>query len=84
MNTLRLGNSLDKCIDMGTMVDETQRKSVAEFVEAAKDEGASVYQIQVPEGGCFYPPTLITGIGTTSKCFVEEIFGPVLVAMKFR
>ena len=42
-----------------------------------------MYQIQAPNG-CYYPPTLITGVGTTSRCVVEEIFGPVLVAMPFR
>ena len=34
--------------------------------------------------GCFYPPTLITGVNTASRVVMEEIFGPVLVAMPFR
>lgn len=42
-----------------------------------------VFQIKAPPG-CYYPPTLITGVGTTARCVVEEIFGPVLVAMPFR
>nr|MBP6736086.1 aldehyde dehydrogenase family protein [Paracoccaceae bacterium] len=37
----------------------------------------------VPEG-CFYPPTLITGLGSASPLMQEEIFGPVLVSMTFR
>ena len=79
----RIGHSLDKTIDMGAIVDESQRKSVAEFVEEARDEGADVFQIDCPPG-CFYPPTLITGVNTASRVVMEEIFGPVLVAMPFR
>ena len=46
----RIGHSLDKTIDMGAIVDESQRKSVAEFVEEARDEGADVFQIDCPPG----------------------------------
>ena len=42
-----------------------------------------MFQIDCPPG-CFYPPTLITGVNTASKVVMEEIFGPVLVAMPFR
>ena len=79
----RIGHSLDKTIDMGAIVDESQRKSVEEFVEEARDEGADVFQTDCPPG-CFYPPTLITGVNTASRVVMEEIFGPVLVAMAFR
>jgi len=79
----RIGHSLDKTIDMAAIVDESQRKSVAEFVEEARDEGADVFQTDCPPG-CFYPPTLITGVNTASRVVMEEIFGPVLVALPFR
>ena len=42
MKHLRVGNSLDKCVDMGAIVDESQRKSVEQFVEEARAEGAEV------------------------------------------
>ena len=38
----RIGHSLDKTIDMAAIVDESQRRSVAEFVEEARGEGAEV------------------------------------------
>ncbi|KAG1680657.1 Aldehyde dehydrogenase family 16 member A1 [Nymphon striatum] len=46
----------------------------------------AVYQActGVPSSGLYFPPTLITGVQTTSKVVVEEIFGPVLVALPFR
>merc|ERR1711936_789124 len=79
----RIGNSLDKTVDMGAIVDESQRKSVVEYVEEARAEGAEVFQTDCPEG-CFYPPTLITNVNTASRVVMEEIFGPVLVALPFR
>ncbi|KAL5009729.1 hypothetical protein ScPMuIL_012034 [Solemya velum] len=82
----RLGDSLDKCIDMGAIVDESQRKTVEEFVEHAKSEGANVYQAFscIPSKGCYYPPTIITNVQTVSRVVTEEIFGPVLVVLPFR
>jgi len=38
----------------------------------------------MPAGGCFYPPTLVTGVAPASILAQEEIFGPVLVTMSFR
>lgn len=83
LGSFRIGDSLDKTIDMAAIVDESQRKSVAAFVEDSREEGADVFQIDCPPG-CFYPPTLITGVNTASKVVMEEVFGPVLVAMPFR
>jgi len=42
MKHLRVGTSLDKCVDIGAIIDEGQRKSVEQFVEEAKTEGAEV------------------------------------------
>ena len=41
------------------------------------------FQTAAPEG-CFYPPTLITGLSPASTLMQEEIFGPVLAATTFR
>ncbi|KAM8927540.1 aldehyde dehydrogenase family 16 member A1 [Pelodytes ibericus] len=86
MTHLRLGDSLDKAIDVGALVDESQKMTITDFVEDARTEGAQVFQAPgpIPKKGLFYPPTLITGVDTTSRCVREEIFGPVLVAMTFR
>ena len=42
MSHLRLGNSLDKCVDMGAIVDPSQKKSIDEYVQDAKNYGAEV------------------------------------------
>lgn len=86
MQCLRVGDSLDKGVDMGALVDESQLKTITEFVEEAKSDGAEVFQLTegMPQKGLFYPPTLITNVNTASRVVREEIFGPVLVAMTFR
>ncbi len=86
MQTIRVGNPLDKSTDMGSLVDFTQQQRVANYVLLAKEEGASIWQspVNMPDSGCFYPPTLITNVNTSSTVVQEEIFGPVLVAMSFR
>ncbi|QMU58110.1 MAG: aldehyde dehydrogenase family protein [Boseongicola sp.] len=83
MDTLRLGDPLDKCIDVGAVVDPTQLKTIKNLVGSS---GGDIYHAStpIPDKGCFYPPTLITGLSTADKLMQEEIFGPVLVATTFR
>ncbi|WP_296429270.1 aldehyde dehydrogenase family protein [Yoonia sp.] len=81
MDGLRIGDPLDKCIDVGAIVDPVQLAQITKMVDA-NTEG-EIYQTKAPEG-CFYPPTLITGLSPASTLMQEEIFGPVLVATTFR
>ncbi|SMX31982.1 aldehyde dehydrogenase family protein [Actibacterium lipolyticum] len=85
MDGLRLGNPLDKCIDVGAVVDPVQLETITQLVTEGGAEG-EVYQAKcaIPEQGCYYPPTLITGLSPAAKLMQEEIFGPVLVGCTFR
>ncbi|MCE8007374.1 aldehyde dehydrogenase family protein [Aestuariivita sp.] len=84
MDGLRIGDPLDKCIDVGAIVDPVQRDAIARMVEA--NTSGEIYRAAtpLPAQGCFYPPTLITGLGTADPLMQEEIFGPVLVSTTFR
>lgn len=85
MDGLRLGDPMDKCIDVGAVVDETQQKRIDGLVKAAVKAGAQIYQTKnCPTKGCFYPPTLLTGVGTADEIMQVEVFGPVLAAITFR
>jgi len=86
MRTLRLGHSLDKNIDMGAVVDESQLKTLQRYVDIAKAEGNEVFQACacMPDIGLYFPPTLVLGCDTTSTCVMEEIFGPILTVQTFR
>jgi aldehyde dehydrogenase (NAD+) len=86
MEKLRIGNALDKGIDIGAIVAPVQLKTIEELVATGVKEGADLWQPswECPSGGCFYPPTLFTNVSPASTIAQEEIFGPVLVAMSFR
>jgi aldehyde dehydrogenase (NAD+) len=89
MATLRVGDPLDKSIDMGPLIDRQQWQRVNGFVERARAEGAVVTQsepgvVSAGGNGCYYPPTLVTGVNTSSEIVCDEVFGPVLVVQTFR
>ena len=81
MDGLRIGDPLDKCIDVGAIVDPVQLAQIKALVDA--NTAGETYQCAAPTG-CFYPPTLITGLAPSDPLMQEEIFGPVLVATTFR
>jgi aldehyde dehydrogenase (NAD+) len=83
MDALRIGDPLDKCIDVGAVIDPVQRDAIAAMVDA-NSEGET-YRSSAPlPDGCFYPPTLITGLTPSNPLMQDEIFGPVLVGTTFR
>lgn len=85
MAKLRVGNPLDKCIDMGAIVDETQLNTIRSLVAKGVAEGATLIQPETAlPNGCYYPPTLLADVDTAATVMQEEIFGPVLVSTTFR
>jgi aldehyde dehydrogenase (NAD+) len=86
METLRIGSPLDKAVDMGAIVAPVQLERIRGLVQQGVDEGATMWQPSwaAPAEGCFYPPTLFTGVSPSSTIAQVEIFGPVLVTMTFR
>jgi aldehyde dehydrogenase (NAD+) len=86
MTTLRVGDPLEKTTDLGPVVSPLQRARIDRLVCQGRDEGATVWQLPIdaPAGGCFYPPTVLSGVAPAATVAQEEIFGPVLVTMTFR
>ena len=86
LHTLRVGDPLDKTIDMGAIIAERQLERIRHYVELGVAEGAVCHQpaITTASGGFFYPPTLLTNVHPASTVAQEEIFGPVIVSMTFR
>jgi aldehyde dehydrogenase (NAD+) len=87
MSKLRVGNPLDKAMDMGAINNAEQLKKISEMMEIGKKEGAVMWQpekVTCPKGGYFLPPTLFTGVEPSHTIAQEEIFGPVLVTLTFR
>jgi aldehyde dehydrogenase (NAD+) len=86
MERLRVGDPLDKAVDVGAIVSAGQLESISNFVRQGVDEGGKLWQ---PSGACptegwFFPPTLFTDVAPSATIAQVEIFGPVLVSMTFR
>ncbi|MEE4659389.1 MAG: aldehyde dehydrogenase family protein [Halieaceae bacterium] len=88
MQALRVGNPLDKSIDIGAIADPRQLAQIEARVAAGVAEGAELFQpeclVDPHPSGCFYPPTLLLNVASSFSVAQEEIFGPVLVSMTFR
>ena len=84
MDKLRIGSPLDKSIDVGAIVDQSQLDTITRMV--AENTVGTMHQSSaaLPEHGLFYPPTLITDLHPADTLMQEEIFGPVLCATTFR
>jgi aldehyde dehydrogenase (NAD+) len=86
MENLRVGDPLDKGIDIGPIVAPVQMRRIQQLVAQGKAEGATCWQPSraLPKEGYFYPPTLFTDVEPASTLAQVEIFGPVLATMTFR
>jgi len=86
LQTLRLGNPLDKNTDIGAINSRAQLQRIEELVAAGVQEGAEMYQAEcdLPERGFWFRPTLFTNVSQSHRIAREEIFGPVLSILTFR
>jgi aldehyde dehydrogenase (NAD+) len=86
MAKLRVGDPLDKSVDIGALVAPVQVERIRDLMKKGVAEGAVVYEpdVQLPASGCFLKPALVTNVSPANTLVSEEIFGPVLVAMSFR
>ena len=86
MERLRVGDPLDKAVDIGAIVAPVQLERIERLVKQGVEEGAKLWQPSwaCPKDGLFFPPTLFTDVAPSATIAQVEIFGPVLVAMSFR
>ena len=86
LETLRVGDPLDKNTDVGAINSRMQLEKIQELVEAGKAEGAEIYQppCRLPEKGYWFVPTVFTNVAQSHRIAQEEIFGPVLSVLTFR
>src|SRR5262245_13273979 len=86
MEKLRVGDPLDKAIDIGAIVAPAQLQKIERLVAQGRDEGATMWQPSwaCPTEGYFFPPTLFTDVAPAATIAQVEIFGPVLVSTTFR
>ncbi|SEN52472.1 aldehyde dehydrogenase family protein [Lihuaxuella thermophila] len=87
---LKLGDPLSEETHVGAVISQSQWDTIHSYVQLAKEEGARVvYGGKRPEGaefekGYWYEPTVIVDVTNDMRVAQEEIFGPVVVVMKFK
>ena len=86
METLIIGDPLDKNTDIGAINSKMQLKKIIEITQSGKDEGGVLFQSKctTPKSGYWFKPTLISNVAQSSRVVQEEIFGPVLAVQTFR
>jgi aldehyde dehydrogenase (NAD+) len=86
MQTLRVGDPLDKNTDVGAINSAAQLARIGELVGAGVQEGAGLRQVacDLPDRGYWFAPALFTEASPTHRISREEIFGPVLAITTFR
>jgi aldehyde dehydrogenase (NAD+) len=86
MDSLVVGDPLDKNTDIGAINSEKQLATIKNYLAIGKKEGLDMYQpdCKMPKSGFFCKPTLFTNVAQSSVLAKEEIFGPVLAIQTFR
>ncbi len=82
VEAMKVGDPLDEETQMGPLISEDQRSSVASYVNG---EAPVAIRGSAPEGpGFWFPPTVLCPVGNSDRAAREEIFGPVAVVIPFR
>jgi aldehyde dehydrogenase (NAD+) len=86
MDTLIVGDPLDKNTDIGAINSKDQLEKIKKYVKIGINEGGNCYQSScpIPSKGYWHRPTLFTNVSQSSRIVQEEIFGPVLGVQTFR
>jgi aldehyde dehydrogenase (NAD+) len=87
---LKLADPHDKGTHIGAIINQEQLDTIDGYVQSAKEDGATILvggspaKVEGFEKGYWYEPTIITDVNHDMKVVKEEIFGPVVVVMKFK
>ena len=86
METLVVGDPLDKNTDIGAINSKMQLDKIKMYVDIGKNEGGTIHQssCKLPKKGYWYAPTLFEDVSQSHRIVQEEIFGPVLAIQTFR
>jgi aldehyde dehydrogenase (NAD+) len=86
LETLRVGDPLDKNTDVGAINSRDQLEKIEALVNVGVEEGAEIHQAgcDLPSEGYYFQPTFFTDVTLSHRIAQEEIFGPVLSVLTFR
>lgn len=87
---LRMGDSLDPATVIGPVASQKQRDRIEHYIKSGKQEGARMLKPSDPPSqklladGYFVSPTVFADVDNKMTIAREEIFGPVLSAIRFK
>ncbi len=85
LGAMKVGRGTEPGVEVGPLIDDKQRRKVAELVDDAVDKGAKVlvggHPVEGP--GYFYEPTVLADVPSDARLLREEIFGPVAPVVRF-
>jgi acyl-CoA reductase-like NAD-dependent aldehyde dehydrogenase len=86
LQTLRVGDPLDKNTDVGAINSAAQLDRIRTLTDAGEAEGATRWTApcDLPDRGFWFAPTVFTEVSQTHRIAQEEVFGPVLSVLTFR
>ncbi|HEY1522603.1 MAG TPA: NAD-dependent succinate-semialdehyde dehydrogenase [Solirubrobacteraceae bacterium] len=79
MGAMKVGRGTEDEVEVGPLIDQTQREKVQNLVDEAVGRGARVLVGGHARDGAgyFYDPTVLTDVPEGAELLREEIFGPV-------
>src|SRR3954469_20365734 len=81
VQAVRVGDPLDESTQMGPLISEDQRETVASYVP---DDAPVAIRGSAPDGpGFWFPPTVLAPVSNDDRAAAEEIFGPVAAVIPF-
>jgi aldehyde dehydrogenase (NAD+) len=85
----KIGDPMAPDTNVGPVTTEPQYQKVLDYIEIARNEGATCilgggpYTGEGARGGQFVSPTIFTGVDNHMRIAQEEVFGPVLAVIPF-
>ncbi len=86
VDNIRVGHPLDPATEIGPLIHPVHLEKVCSYFDIARKDGAKIAAggARVGDSGCFVRPTLFTGASADMRVAQEEVFGPVLTAIRFQ
>jgi len=90
VENLKLGDTMDPSTQMGALISKSQLEKVDNYVKEAIKDGAKLlcggekFNVSPFDQGNYYKPTVLENVTNDMRCAQEEIFGPVLVVIRYK
>jgi len=87
--SLKIGDAADFTTEFGPVISREKRDQILEQIKTAVAQGAHIacgggIPQDVPDGGFYLEPTILTNVNHKMAIVQEEVFGPVMCVMKFK